>query len=65
MLYIGNNRGCKQVDIANYLKVDKSYISKELDWFQTNQLIDSRTKIRLTETGAELNRKLLDILDYY
>jgi len=63
LLFVGNNRGCKQIDIANHLKVDKSYISKELNWFQENQLINSRTNIRLTEIGAELDRKLLDILD--
>lgn len=63
LLFIGNNGGCKQKDISNYLRVDKSYISKELDWFQQYQLISGRTNITLTETGAELNRKLLDILD--
>ena len=63
LLYIGNNSGCKQIDIANYLDVDKSYISKELDWFQSNQLITGRTDIRATETGAGLYRKLLDELE--
>jgi len=63
LLFIGNSPGCRQVDLKNHLKVDKSYISKELNWFQENHLINDRTKIRLTEIGAELNRNLLDILD--
>ena len=60
LLYIGNNRGCRQIDIANSVSMDKGNVSKEINWFQENQLISSRTKITLTETGAELYRKLLD-----
>jgi hypothetical protein len=59
-LYIGNNRACKQIDIANSVSMDKGNVSKEINWFQENHLISSRTKITLTETGAELYRKLLD-----
>jgi DNA-binding MarR family transcriptional regulator len=62
LLYIGNNRRCKQIDIANSVGMDKGNVSKEINWFQENQLISSRTKITLTETGAQLSRKLLDVL---
>ena len=62
LLFIGNNQGCKQIDIANSLKVDKSYISTELNWFQENQLITGRTDIHLSEVGAALLKKFLDML---
>jgi len=63
LLYIGNNRGCKQIDISNSIGMDKGNLSKEINWFQEKNLITSRTNITLTESGAELYRKLLDEID--
>ena len=63
LLYIGNQPRCRQIDISNSLKMDKGNVSTNLNWFQENHLIKDRTKIRLTDIGAELYRKLLEYLE--
>ncbi len=62
ILFIANNPDCRQVDIRNNLAMDRGNMSTYINWFQENQLITSRTKIRLSETGAEVYRKLLEEL---